>query len=58
MKDAYLSANEPTERQFLIIMYGGNSPIKVQYVNAETYAEAVAGVYPGNDLVKIEVIAI
>jgi len=58
MKDAYLSANEPTDRQFLVIMYCGNSPIKVQYVNAETYADAVTGVAPGNDLVKIEVIAL
>lgn len=58
MKDDYLSSNEPSTRQFLIIMYCGNSPIKVQYVEADTYADAVMGVAPGNDLVKIEVIAL
>lgn len=58
MIDAYLSQNETPKRNFLVIMYCGNSPIKVQYVDADTYTDAVIGVAPGNDLVKIEVISL
>jgi len=58
MKDAYLSVNQPSGRNFLVIMYCGKSPIEVKYVEADTYADAVMEVCPGNDLVKIEVIAL
>lgn len=56
-QDAYLSESDECEHRFLVIMYYANGPIQIIRVEADCYSDAVRIVCPGNDVVKVEVVA-
>jgi hypothetical protein len=57
MPDNYRSEDEPGGHQFLVLLYTAEAHLKVLKVEASTYADAVFAAAPGNDVIKIEVIA-
>lgn len=54
---SYLSEDAVKAHRFLVLIYVGGS-FQPYYVEANCYADAVSEVAPGNDAVKIEVIAL
>jgi len=55
--DAYLSEDAEPGRDFLVLIYVGGR-VEPRFAQATCYADAVCKVAPGNDAVKIEVIAL
>ncbi len=56
--DAYLSENQPADHKFIVILYYAGAPLQVVHVEANSYADAVIEVAPGNDVLKVEVIGV
>lgn len=56
--DSYRSEDAENVHQFLVIIYYAGAPIISRRVEANCYADAVQAAAPGNDALKIEVIAL
>jgi hypothetical protein len=55
--DAYRSVNLTAAHEFIVLVYTAGSALRVFKVEADCYTDAVGQVAPGNDAIKIEVIA-